>query len=196
MIMTISSSRIRFALAGLAILSLAACSEGGTEPEPEATEGATSEAGEEPASIIREDIAVERDAAPLAPLTLSIPFAETGEELSDATRRQLDEAMASPQMAAGGVILLHGHTDSAGSDAANLRVSLERAEAVRDYLLEQGVAAGRMRVVAFGEQNPARPNALPDGSPDEEGRAANRRVELTIEVPEGTPEADPVARPN
>ena len=76
-----------------------------------------------------------------------------------------------------------GHSDAGGSDQVNLRVSLERAEAVRDYLVGQGADEKRIRVIAFGSQNPVEPNALPDGSPNEAGRAANRRVEVTIELP-------------
>ena len=65
-----------------------------------------------------------------------------------------------------------------------MRASMARAEAVRDWLVENGADAERITTIAFGEQNPIEPNALPDGSPNEEGRAANRRVELTIDVPD------------
>jgi OOP family OmpA-OmpF porin len=58
--------------------------------------------------------------------------------------------------------------------------SLARAEAVRDWLVENGVAEDRIRTIAFGEQNPIAPNARPDGTPDEDGRAANRRVEIEV----------------
>jgi OOP family OmpA-OmpF porin len=64
-----------------------------------------------------------------------------------------------------------------------LRAGLERAEAVRDWLIEMGVAEDRSEVLTFGEQNPIEPNALPDGTPNEEGRAANRRVEILITAP-------------
>lgn len=73
--------------------------------------------------------------------------------------------------------------------AANLRASQRRAEVVRDWLVENGVAEDRIDVIAFGEQNPVSPNANPDGTPDEAGRAKNRRVDLTIAVPPGTPPA-------
>lgn len=53
---------------------------------------------------------------------------------------------------------------------------------MRDFLVENGVEEERIEIVAFGEQNPVEPNALSDGSPNEEGRAANRRVEVTIET--------------
>jgi len=100
-----------------------------------------------------------------------------------------------PQMAAGGEIVLRGHTDSAEHDEANLRASRRRAEAVRDWLVERGVSAQRIRVIALGEQNPIEPNALPDGTPNDAGRAANRRVELSIGVPAETLAAAPAREP-
>ncbi|MCB2085578.1 MAG: OmpA family protein [Sphingomonadaceae bacterium] len=96
---------------------------------------------------------------------------------------KLAAMLASDQGKAGGRIVIRGHSDAGGSDQVNLRVSLERAEAVRDYLVGQGADEKRIRVIAFGSQNPVEPNALPDGSPNEAGRAANRRVEVTIELP-------------
>lgn len=118
---------------------------------------------------------------PLEPLRTTVTF-EDGAELSQAAMAELATVLESRQVEAGGAIVLGGHTDSGGSDAVNLRASQARAEAVRDWLVEQGVDAARITVIAFGEQNPARPNALPDGSPNEAGRAANRRVEILVEV--------------
>jgi OOP family OmpA-OmpF porin len=104
-------------------------------------------------------------------------------------------------VAAGGPIILRGHSDAGGNDAVNMRVSVERAEAVRDWLIEMGVAEDRIEVIGFGEQNPIAPNALPDGSPNEEGRALNRRVDVSVLLPtaedEKSDEApdDPPAQP-
>ena len=58
-----------------------------------------------------------------------------------------------------------------------------RAEAVRDYLVEKGIAADRITVVALGETTPLVPNARPDGSDDPEARARNRRVEVAVDLP-------------
>jgi OOP family OmpA-OmpF porin len=144
-----------------------------------------------PVSIIRDDIDVTREPVPLAPLTATIGFPEGGAALSQAAIAKLQGLLDSPQIAGGGAITLRGHSDSTGDDAANLRVSKKRAEAVRDWLVGKGVAAARVTVIAMGEQNPAQPNALPDGRPNEAGRAANRRVALTVAVPAGTPAAAP-----
>lgn len=72
------------------------------------------------------------------------------------------------------IVHIHGHTDSVGSDADNLDLSLRRAQAVRDYLIQNGVAAERITFRGYGE-------SLPKVSNDtEENRALNRRVEIEI----------------
>lgn len=69
-------------------------------------------------------------------------------------------------------VQVRGYTDSIGSDAYNLRLSIRRAETVKNYLVSKGVAASRLEVEGFGESNPVASNDT------EEGRAQNRRVEL------------------
>ncbi|MFQ5830401.1 MAG: OmpA family protein [Candidatus Methylomirabilia bacterium] len=69
---------------------------------------------------------------------------------------------------------LEGHTDSAGPDEYNLGLSQRRAEAVRQLLLEQGVALHRIQLIGFGEANPVADNKT------KEGRAGNRRVIIKL----------------
>jgi len=71
-------------------------------------------------------------------------------------------------------IAITGHTDSAGSDAYNQRLSEERAQEVAGYLANHGVVTDRMVVTGAGETNPVASNAT------QEGRAQNRRVEVEI----------------
>ncbi|GGD88102.1 hypothetical protein GCM10011515_04650 [Tsuneonella deserti] len=155
-------------------------------PDPSPSEPARSDATpaqEAKASIIRPDVEPRAEPAPaLTPLKLSIGFGDGGSELSEAAIASLEEALASRQMKAGGRITVGGHSDSAGSDAANLDASRKRAEAVRGWLVAHGIAEDRIAIVAFGEQNPAAPNALPDGQPNPAGRAMNRRVEIEVAV--------------
>lgn len=181
--------------ATLAIAALWACDRAPVPPAPtpapsaDATGGSAVPEGEK-VSIIRPDVSIEREAAPpLAPLALRIGFEEGGAQLSQAATAALEKVLASDQMKAGGAIALGGHTDSAGTDEANLRAAQKRADVVRAWLVDHGVPATRIAVIAFGEQNPAAPNARPDGTPDVAGRAKNRRVELMIAVPKGTPPA-------
>lgn len=71
-----------------------------------------------------------------------------------------------------------GHTDDRGSEAANVRVGQRRAEAVRDYLVQQhNIDTGRIDVASAGESQPIADNATA------EGRTQNRRVEIELFVP-------------
>lgn len=70
-------------------------------------------------------------------------------------------------------ITIEGHTDSVGDDDANQTLSEQRAEAVRQYLVETfGIDVARMQWAGYGESNPVASNDTP------EGRQQNRRVEL------------------
>ncbi len=71
-------------------------------------------------------------------------------------------------------IVIEGHADARGTDEYNLRLSEDRANAVRSYLLQRGVAPDRVIAVSRGEQEPIAPNQTA------EGRANNRRVEIVI----------------
>ncbi|MDP3825856.1 MAG: OmpA family protein, partial [Polaromonas sp.] len=53
-----------------------------------------------------------------------------------------------------GNVTVTGYTDRLGSDAYNLKLSQQRAEAVRNYLTSKGVAANRLTAVGKGESNP------------------------------------------
>jgi len=67
---------------------------------------------------------------------------------------------------------IDGYTDSAGKPAHNKQLSERRAEAVKEYLVKQGIAAGNLTTKGFGEDNPVASNKT------KEGRAENRRVTL------------------
>lgn len=71
-------------------------------------------------------------------------------------------------------LAIQGHADRAGSDAYNLRLSCERALAMRDFLATGGVPRDKMVLIGFGETRPAADT--PDGVPHRD----NRRVELEI----------------
>lgn len=71
-------------------------------------------------------------------------------------------------------ILIEGHTDSSGADAYNLTLSKNRAQAVTNYLVNNGIDAGRLQTKWYGESQPKYDNTTV------EGRAKNRRVELAI----------------
>jgi outer membrane protein OmpA-like peptidoglycan-associated protein len=70
----------------------------------------------------------------------------------------------------GGTVVIEGHTDSMGDDAYNLRLSAERAEAVKTYLVGRGITADLIQTSGAGETQPMGDNATDDG------RQMNRRV--------------------
>jgi outer membrane protein OmpA-like peptidoglycan-associated protein len=72
-------------------------------------------------------------------------------------------------------IAVEGHTDSIGSIAYNKRLSVDRARAVADELVAEGVSGRRILIRGLGESEPVASNAT------EAGRARNRRVEVIIE---------------
>jgi outer membrane protein OmpA-like peptidoglycan-associated protein len=69
---------------------------------------------------------------------------------------------------------LEGYTDNVGSDEYNLQLSRKRADAVRDYLISQGVPPSNVTAAGLGNTSPAAPNATAAG------RKRNRRVEMLI----------------
>src|SRR6266699_2635053 len=81
-----------------------------------------------------------------------------------------------------GIILAHpgldlaveGHTDNVGSDEVNQKLSEKRAETVRAYLVQQGLADGNVTAQGFGKTSPVVDNSTP------EGRQKNRRVEIVV----------------
>ncbi|MDN3920640.1 OmpA family protein [Roseateles violae] len=76
-------------------------------------------------------------------------------------------------------VTIVGHTDSSGNDGINDPLSLDRAEAVRNYLADRGVRSTRMAIEGRGSHQPVASNA------SEAGRAANRRVEIFLSQPSG-----------
>lgn len=78
-----------------------------------------------------------------------------------------------------GIIAIVGHTDNIGSDAANQKLSLKRAEAVRDYFKAQGIDLN-YQVSGMGENQPLEANTLSNGEDNPDGRQKNRRVEIVI----------------
>ncbi len=87
---------------------------------------------------------------------------------------ELDEAVATLKKHENVQIEIAGHTDSVGSDSYNMKLSRERAETVRDYLVNRGISAARLTTRGYGESNPVVSNDT------DVGRAKNRRVELRI----------------
>ena len=71
-------------------------------------------------------------------------------------------------------IAINGHTDDIGEDDKNLLLSQNRADAVKNYLIDKGINASRLKSIGYGEKKPSFPNS------NDQNRAKNRRTEFEI----------------
>jgi outer membrane protein OmpA-like peptidoglycan-associated protein len=109
-------------------------------------------------------------------LSGSILFASNRYALLNTAKTKLDQvAVALKAQDADRRMVVEGHTDSQGSDRINQPLSLNRASAVRDYLVSRGVDRDKITAIGMGSGRP-----LVDNS-NAENRANNRRVEIIIQ---------------
>lgn len=102
------------------------------------------------------------------PYDSSVPLPESSPVLQEALKLLTEHADLS--------VTLEGHASSEGTEAYNQKLSEHRAQAVKDYLVKNGVREGRLTVKGFGELEPVADNAT------EAGRRLNRRVEYTVSI--------------
>jgi len=107
-------------------------------------------------------------------LSGSVLFETDEAELMQSAQRRLDTVAEALNAQDGSEFVVEGHTDSRGSDSYNEDLSQRRADAVRTYLVSQGVDSNRIRAVGRGESDPVAENDSP------EGRANNRRVGIIV----------------
>lgn len=103
-----------------------------------------------------------------------IVFANNRAEIARVSGASLDKLVAVARVCADLTIEIQGHTDARGRRPANLALSRERADAVKDYLVERGLSADRLVAVGFGSDRPVASNST------ENGRAKNRRIEFRV----------------
>ena len=101
-----------------------------------------------------------------------VNFLSGSDTLTDNARLILDDAISTIETFPDVRISVQAHTDSAGSEDANLDLSRRRALAVVRYLTAQGVSIDRLEARAFGEARPIADNST------RAGRLLNRRVEF------------------
>jgi outer membrane protein OmpA-like peptidoglycan-associated protein len=110
-------------------------------------------------------------------ITLSggVLFTSGKSELLPAAQLKLnDVATALTEQDPESTMVVEGHTDSQGGGAFNQKLSEQRAQAVRDYLVSRGIAGDRITAQGFGPSRTIGDNATA------EGRANNRRVEIVV----------------
>ena len=105
----------------------------------------------------------------------SVKFPVDGSQLSPEAQTRLADFVQKLKSDNKNVYLeIQGHTDSTGPKSFNERLGEERADAVRLFMNQQGVALNRLSTISYGETAPVAPNNTP------EGRAQNRRVVVIV----------------
>jgi outer membrane protein OmpA-like peptidoglycan-associated protein len=101
-------------------------------------------------------------------------FDQSKHELRPESSVELDKLVNTLRKYAGVKITITGHTDNVGDFNLNVQLSKNRAKAVADYLIAQGISHERIEHKGFGAMYPVAPNST------EENRMKNRRVEFTV----------------
>ncbi|HET8962357.1 MAG TPA: OmpA family protein, partial [Chitinophagales bacterium] len=104
----------------------------------------------------------------------NIFFNTASAELLPESETELNKAVELLQLNNNIKVRINGHTDNVGSESENLQLSINRALAVEEYLINAGIAKERLSHQGFGETKPI------DSNETDAGRATNRRTELEI----------------
>ena len=89
-------------------------------------------------------------------------------------RAEIDKVVAEMKLHEGDTVLIEGHASNEGSDAYNMALGQRRADAVRDYMVQMGIAPNRIQTISYGESRPAVANDTPAN------RKLNRRAVFVI----------------
>ncbi len=111
---------------------------------------------------------------PARPRLFTVQFEPNGNRLAPGAAAVLAEMRAALALLPAAEVIITGHTDRIGAAEANDRLSLARAEAVRELLVADGLPRAAITVVGRGERDPVVATA------DEVAEARNRRVEIKI----------------
>lgn len=104
----------------------------------------------------------------------NVLFATGNAQLKHSSYKALDELAEAMKAKPTMEIEIAGHTDNVGEKDANMKLSQERAESVRNYLISKGIASNRITAKGYGDTQP-----IADNNTDA-GKAQNRRTEVKI----------------
>ena len=113
-------------------------------------------------------------ATPAAALHFTLYFTTGTSELTPESSAELQGILTQATARPGGEIFITGHTDTMGAGPANDALSLKRAQAVRQLVIDRGFEADRVVAAGRGEREPVVPTA------DEVDEPKNRRVEIEV----------------
>ncbi len=149
-------------------------SEGAAAPSSTARESPASAPAPATASASRASTCDAFMSALLASATIEF---DKGRATIRPANAQLIDGIVGIALTCPGVLQIEGHTDNAGSPEMNADLSRRRANAVRDALVQRGVAPDRISADGYGATRPIADNS------DEAGRARNRRIEVRVVPP-------------
>lgn len=155
-----------------------------TEPEPAPAAPAEPEVALRPAITTPQPAAPASDvaacAAPVAQFSArnAIFFGSGASRIAAESEAALDELAVDLAACPLATVHIEGHTDTDGDAGQNMALSVARAEAVVNALIQRGVAAGRLYAVGYGETMPIADNATP------EGKRMNRRIVVMVKAGE------------
>jgi outer membrane protein OmpA-like peptidoglycan-associated protein len=116
---------------------------------------------------------------PLNPLSdlsnLSVSFEIAKSAISENNMVMLKQVLVILNANASASIVLSGHTDNSGAEKFNQKLSMQRADEVKNYLVENGIDESRLKAIGQGESSPRASNDTL------EGRGLNRRVDFNVE---------------
>lgn len=124
-------------------------------------------------------VAVDSDGCPkfiLPEITKKILFDTGKHTIKSSSHATLDEIVEILKSIPEVTLTIEGHTDNVAGEKLNKQLSLDRANAVKDYLVKKGIDKNIISTVGFGYSKPESDNST------EEGRAKNRRVEFKLNV--------------
>jgi outer membrane protein OmpA-like peptidoglycan-associated protein len=114
-------------------------------------------------------------------LTIHVNFDFDKSTVTKADDAELQKAIDFVRKYPGAKVELAGYTDGIGTEQYNQKLSERRAEAVKQYLINEGaVDKATITAKGYGKSNPIAPNKKKNGKDNPEGRAENRRVEILI----------------
>jgi len=108
-------------------------------------------------------------------MTQPVLFGFDQDTVAEQYKKQLSPLINYLRLNPAAKVTLTGHTDNIGTTSYNQALSVRRADAVRDYLLQQGIDREMIRVLGAGEKRPVKSNA------NAAGRNANRRVSIVMD---------------
>ena len=102
-------------------------------------------------------------------------YFDTGKStLKPTSNKALNDLVEVLKLKSNMFIEIQGHTDNVGSEESNLKLSQDRADAVKNYLVNKGIVSDRITSIGYGQSIPIADNNT------EEGKAKNRRTSLKV----------------